>query len=84
MVDEDYPRDLVRTGAQGLVRFRLTVDKEGAPTKCDLASTTKPEGFGSVVCGALLQRARFKPALDAQGEPIKSYFTGVVRFQMER
>lgn len=78
----DYPTDLMYRGAQGLVQFRLSVDADGAPTQCHIQKSTRPEGFDNAVCDALMRRASFEPALDANGQPIASYWRNTVRFIM--
>jgi len=78
----DYPRDLLRKGAQGLVQFRLSISAEGMPTQCHIQQSTRPEGFDKAVCETLMRRARFEPALGANGQPIASFWRSAVRFMM--
>ncbi len=84
MDSDDYPTDLLRKGAQGLVQFRLTVGKDGRATDCTIQRSTRPEGFDDAVCKAFLRKAEFQPALDADGKPIVSYWRNAVRFNMGR
>ena len=78
----DYPRSMMTKGDEGVVSFRLTVDKEGKPTACQIAASTRPQTFDDVVCHALLQRAQFNPATDGEGNPRPAYYTGTVQFQI--
>jgi TonB family protein len=78
----DYPVNLLAKGAQGLVQFRLLVGVDGKPTDCFIQESTRPKGFDDAVCKAMMTRARFDPALDKDGKPIKSYWRTAVRFQM--
>lgn len=82
VTDNDYPRDLIRKGEQGIVQFRLSIGANGRPTQCHIQRSTRPIGFDTAVCDALMRRARFEPALDANGKPIASYWRNAVRFQM--
>ena len=82
VTDNDYPHVAIQGGENGLVHFRLMIDETGNPAKCVIQSKTKPDDFAPVVCKAIMKRARFQPAIDAQGKPIVSYFTSVVLFQM--
>lgn len=75
----DYPRDLIQKGMEGVVDFRLTVDANGVATNCHIESSNRPQMFDDIVCLALLQRARFNPALDSEGERVASYYTNRVR-----
>ena len=78
----DYPGSALRAGAQGVVRFRLVIDEEGKPISCAIDGATDPDEFSELTCDKIMSRAKFEPALDAEGEPIRSYFAGSVRFQM--
>lgn len=78
----DYPRALWVRGIQGLVQLRLSVGADGVPTQCHIQRSTRPQEFDEISCKRLLQRARFEPALDAQGKPIASFYRQSIRFQM--
>lgn len=79
---EDYPTEALRKGAQGIIPFRLIIGPDGVPTDCHLQRPTEPPEFNTVVCRILLERARFEPALDAAGKPIKSYWSSTFNFTM--
>lgn len=49
-----------------------------------ILSATNPKGFEDTVCDSLMKRARFRPALDVAGEPMRYYFIDRVIFQMAR
>ncbi|QWC56850.1 hypothetical protein F7D01_06860 [Erythrobacter sp. 3-20A1M] len=78
----DYPKNALDSGQQGMVHFRLMIDATGKPTDCIIQGATKPAGFEDVTCDNLLKRARFKPALAADGAPVASFYTNTVRFQI--
>lgn len=80
----DYPIELLSKGAQGLVMFRLDIDERGRATKCTVQQSTRPPGFDEVVCRKIKNTARFEPALDAAGNPMKSYWRSSVRFEIPR
>lgn len=78
----DYPIDLMRAGTQGVVHFRLDVDERGRATRCSIQQSTRPAEFDRVVCSKISRNARFEPALDSAGEPMKSYWRSTVRFEL--
>lgn len=78
----DYPRNLLAKGYQGMVRFRLSVDEDGKATQCHIQDSTRPEGFDKVVCDTIMSRAAFEPALDKDGNPIRSFYRNTVRFEL--
>lgn len=79
---EDYPLDLLATASQGVVHFRLAVGIDGRPTACTVQSSTRPAGFDKAVCASMVSRARFEPALDRGGNPVASFWSSTVRFEM--
>ena len=80
----DYPRELLKQGAQGIVRFRLDVDATGAATACHVQESTDPPGFGEAVCAALMKHARFTAARSVAGQAVASYYASTVRFDARR
>jgi TonB family protein len=79
----DYPSQALRTRTEGLVRFRLTVNKQGKATSCYIQSAeAEPDLFEDQVCLALLRRASFTPALDPDGKPVAAYWSSSVRFEI--
>lgn len=79
---DDYPAAMLQREMEGRVHFRLTVDSQGSPTSCHITRSTRPQVFDDAVCLALLKRARFKPALDAQGKPVAAYWSSSVRWEI--
>ena len=80
----DYPGGALFKGAQALVSFRLAVDAGGAPTACEIQRSYSGELFDKASCKGLMARARFAPALDADGKPIASYFASTIKWIMRR
>lgn len=77
----DFPRMPLSQGINGYVRFRLDVDETGKVAGCRILYRTNPDKFADLSCQLLTQRAKFTPALDAKGVPVKSYYISQVRWQ---
>lgn len=82
VVNDDYPTSMLRKGYQGNVFFRLGIGVDGRPTACHIQQSTRPAAFDEAVCKSLMLRAKFTPALDADGHPIATYYLNRVRFRM--
>jgi hypothetical protein len=80
VVSSDYPTKMLSAGQPAIVDFRLSIDADGNPVSCYIQLTTRPKEFDKAVCGSLMKRARFKPALDEDGKPLTSYYRNTVRF----
>lgn len=78
-----YPRDAANIGEQGLVRMRVTVTPEGTVSDCAVIKATETQRLESPAC-KVMQTARFEPALDAAGAPMRSYYTENITYQMRR
>lgn len=79
--DEDFPAKAAWAGHNGLIQFRLDVDTAGGVANCRVLFRTDPDDFADQSCKVLIQRAKFSPALDAKGQPVKSFYIGRIRFQ---
>lgn len=70
----DYPiatRDL-RIGAS--VVIWLTVGTDGKPSACKVARPSKDAEANAITCRLALERFRFRPATDANGQPVVSTY----------
>ena len=77
----DYPSAMLAQHRQGVVGVRLVVNEIGAVDKC-FVDVDKPGPFEEAVCHAIIKRAHFEPAIDADGKPMRSLYTTTVRFQL--
>lgn len=82
VVSSDYPVKMLSSGQPAIVEFRMSVSADGSPVSCHIQSTTRSKEFDKAVCGSLMKRARFSPALDADGKPLASYYRNTVRFAL--
>lgn len=80
----DYPDKMVRERQSALVQFRLIVGADGTPRSCLIQESTRPKAFDDAVCGAVMKRARFAPALDSEGKAMDSLWQHSVQFRMRR
>ncbi|MEP6867958.1 MAG: energy transducer TonB [Novosphingobium sp.] len=76
----DYPAGMLSQGGQGIVQFRLDVDETGAISGCHIQQRTNPDEFADLSCKLVTKRGKFTPALDSNGQPVKSYFVSGVRW----
>jgi len=80
LTNDDYPMMAIRNGANGLVQFRLDIDPEGKIAGCHILARTSPDEFADVTCKIMAKRARFEPALDSEGKPVRSFFVSTAHF----
>lgn len=76
----EYPTKMLAANQPAIVEFRLEVDEAGNATQCHIQQTTRPKEFDNAVCKGIMKRAKFVPALDAEGKPLRSYYQNTVKF----
>lgn len=81
LTHEDYPKEFDQKGEQAIIRYRLMVDAAGNPTDCAIQASIARVNFAQFTCNALKKRAKFRPALDANGKAVPSYEVGKVFWQ---
>jgi len=77
---EDYPAGSLYRGENGVVTFRLTVAANGSLESCHILYRTNPDKFADLTCKLLAKRARFHPAIDAQGNKVRSLYINSVHW----
>jgi hypothetical protein len=82
VTSKDYPDGALGGGHNGLVHFRLDVAADGKIEACRVLARTEPDSFGAPTCRILLKRGVMKPALDAQGLPVRSFFVGSFQWRV--
>jgi len=80
----DYPKAALRARAAGVTGFVLQVGPDGQVTNCWVRQTSGNDGLDAATCALIGDRARFIPALDADGEPIASTYRNAVKWQLPK
>jgi hypothetical protein len=78
----DYPQQAFEENASGIVGFVLLIDETGKPRDCMVEDTSGIASLDAMACITLRNRAKFKPALDASGKPVRSSWTSRFRWVM--
>jgi TonB family protein len=71
VTNDDYPKAALEHNFQGSVRFRLTVDTDGKVSDCQINQSSGVSLLDQHTCALLRSRARFKPAVDVDGKPVR-------------
>lgn len=81
LVPADYPFSAMQGGHNGTVQFRLDVDAKGEVVGCFVLARTSPDIFADLTCRGVVKRAKLQPALNALGQPVRSYYVQKVHWQ---
>jgi hypothetical protein len=76
----DYPKAALRGTGPGRVNFLVSVDPEGKPSACRVLGGEQAAALGATICDAMMRRAHFKPARDARGHAVPSFWSSGVLF----
>ena len=79
----DYPVDALTGGHDGIVVFRVTVDAAGRVSDCVPIASSGHAGLDRQTC-AIARRARFTPALGADGNPVPAATIGSLTWAIGR
>ena len=79
----DYPREALVKGEQSIMRMRVIVSPEGTVEDCAIIKATGTDRLDSPACRAMLN-ARFEPALDAAGQPMRSFHAESIVYDLRR
>lgn len=78
---ERFPADLLRADKQAIVRLRVIVSAEGKVEDCLLLNQTSSPKNAAPACKAM-EKAKFEPALNAQNQPMRSYYATTVTYEV--
>lgn len=76
----DYPGSLLSSGIHGTVAFKIKVGTDGKPLDCMVLESSKVEALDKLSCQLVVQRARFKPAIDSDGQPTIAPYINRIRW----
>jgi protein TonB len=84
VTDKGYPKEALRKGHEGIVKFTVDVTAEGKAENCRIIGSSGWPELDEATCTELVKRAHFKPATDSQGEPTRGTFTNSFRWVIPR
>ncbi len=80
--DDDYPAMAVRKEETGTVEIALLIDETGKVADCTVTATSNVAALDAQSCALLTARAKFVPAVGADGKPAKDAFLNRIRWVM--
>lgn len=80
--DDDYPADAIRGQQTGSTGFAMLIDETGKVADCMVVETSGHAVLDMQSCAILKHRARYDPARDSAGKPIKDRVTAMVTWRI--
>lgn len=82
-IQRRYPLTARNRGEQAIFKMRVIIDEKGTMTDCEINAATEAKNLESPACEEM-KAAQFKPALDAQGSPMASFYGTSISYRMSR
>lgn len=79
---DDYPVAALRAEAEGRVRVRLQISRQGRVTGCTVIASSGYSVLDAVTCRLFTERSRFAPARNARGRTVADTVNAGVVWQM--
>lgn len=82
ITNDDYPVSALNANRQGVSFIGWTISPAGRISDCRVLRSSGTPELDEAACNAIQRRGRYRPALDAAGNPVESYSTRNVRWQL--
>ena len=79
---DDYPPSSVRNDEEGAVRISVRVGTDGRVLSCQVTASSGYSDLDQATCRYYSRRARFTPALSADGTPVESSYNDRVVWRL--
>lgn len=76
-----YPSSALRNEEEGSVELNMIVEVDGSVSECLILASSGSESLDQAACSGY-RRAKFSPALDADGQPMRSYLSTTITFRL--
>lgn len=83
LTPDDYPNAALMRGHRGRVGVSFTIGANGAMIDCKVVRSSGFKDLDEVPCKLLLERAKFRPATDADGNPIQTVGSTSMAFSID-
>lgn len=79
---DHYPPRALAAREQGKVGFRVTLDRDGSLTSCDVTQSSGSAALDNETCELMIKHARFQPVRDAEGRSFAAVKEGFVNWRL--
>lgn len=80
----DYPLQALREGREGTSHFSVTVGTDGRAKDCVITKSSGSADLDAETCRMMSVRGRWSPAINANGAPVDSKYSGKVNWKIPR
>jgi len=81
-IQENYPSRALRNEEEGRVGVRVTIGPDGKVSACSVTSSSGSSSLDEGACDGMRRYARFKPALDDDGNPTTASWSTTIVYKL--
>lgn len=81
---KDYPPEARRKRREGVVEFMAVVNKDGRVWNCLVLQSSAHAILKQATCDLITQRARFDPAINAEGAAVLGMYLGQISWDLSK
>ncbi|HEX2793631.1 MAG TPA: energy transducer TonB [Croceicoccus sp.] len=81
-IQENYPSRALRNEEEGRVGVRVTIGPDGKVSACSVTSSSGSSSLDEGACDGMRRYARFKPALDDDGNPTSASWSTTIVYKL--
>ena len=82
VTDSDYRSSWINREWTGTARFSLEINASGRVTNCQITRSTGHNALDNATCQLIAERARFRPATDANGQAVSSTYSNAISWEL--
>lgn len=82
-IQDNYPARALREEAEGTVGVSITVGPDGRVSACSVTASSGNDSLDTGACEGMRRYARYKPALNAAGEPISATTSNRIVYRLD-
>jgi hypothetical protein len=86
----DYPQQMLQSGQSAFEDIRVVVAPSGKPETCEVIAEVSGQhgvvsnkAVGQLSCALMIHRGRFRPAMDADGQPTYGTYSAWISWRTE-
>jgi protein TonB len=83
VTEQGYPPEALRHHWEGRVGFTVAIDPTGHASNCRITSSSGHSVLDEATCRNILANGRFKPAVDAHGNPLEADYSASVDWKIQ-
>ena len=80
----DYPAKALREHREGITGFKVTVGADGKAKDCQITASSGSQDLDEATCKLMTTRARFRPDVNSNGDPVEGSFESRITWKLPR